>query len=108
MEKQIFIERPVTILDLGTGFSNVHLNIADVINDNADDNTSKFSADVIRIENPATSDRIISAIIKEQFSYDFREAALRKGIENNNDPDYVAFNTFAEGVKRMVSDAGIL
>ena len=108
MEKQLFIERPVTILDLGTGFSNIHLNVADVINDNADDNTSKFSADVIRIENPATRDRIISAIIKEQFSYDFRESALRKSIENNTDLDYVAFNTYAEDVKRMVSDAGII
>ena len=108
MEKQLFIERPVTILDLGTGFSNIHLNVADVINDSADENISKFSADVIRIENPATRDRIISAIIKEQFSYDFREAALRKGIENNTDPDYVAFNIFAEEVKRMVSDAGII
>lgn len=108
MEKQIFVERPVTILDLGTGFSNIHLNVADVINDSADENISKFSADVIRIENPATRDRIISAIIKEQFSYDLREAALRKGIENNTDPDYIAFNTFAEDVKRMVSDAGII
>lgn len=108
MEKQIFVERPVTILDLGTGFSNIHLNVADVINDNADDNTSKYSADVIRIENPATRDRIISAIIKEQFSYDFREAALRKGIENNTDPDYIAFNTFAEEVKTMCTESCIV
>ena len=79
-----------------------------MVNDSNEENISKYSADVIRVENPATRDRIISAIIKEQFTYDFREAALRKGIENNSDPDYVTFNTFAEEVKRLVSDARII
>lgn len=104
MEKQTFIEKPVTILDLGTGFSNVHLNISEL----GDDNINKYSADVLRVENPVTRSSIISAIIKEKFSYDFREAALRKGIENKADADYITFNNFAEEVKRMVTDAGII
>lgn len=115
MEKQTFIEKPVTILDLGTGFSNVHLNISEVFDDNIEEDINKYSADinkysadVLRVENPVTRSSIISAIINEKFSYDFREAALRKGIENKADADYVTFNNFAEEVKKMVTDAGIL
>ena len=111
MEKQIFNERPETILDLGTGNSNVHLNITEVdIPEMGPDgliNTIKYQADVIRIENPATRDRIISAIIKDRFTTDFREAALRKGIEDKTDSDYILFNNYAESVKDMCTASGI-
>lgn len=111
MEKQIFNERPETILDLGTGNSNVHLNITEVdIPEMGTDgliNTIKYQADVIRIENPATRGRIISAIIKDRFTTDFREAALRKGIEDKTDSDYILFNNYAESVKDMCTASGI-
>ena len=112
MEKQIFNERPETILDLGTGNSNVHLNITEVdIPEMGPEglliNSIKYQADVIRIENPASRDRIISAIIKDRFTTDFREAALRKGIEDKNDSDYVLFNNYAESVKDMCTESGI-
>ena len=111
MEKQVFNERPETVLDLGTGNSNVCLNITEVdIPEMGPDgliDTIKYQADVIRIENPATRDRIISAIIKDRFTTDFREAALRKGIEDKTDSDYVLFNNYAESVKDMCTASGI-
>lgn len=111
MEKQVFNERPETVLDLGTGNSNVHLNITEVdvpeMSPHGLINTIKYQADVIRIENPATRDRIISEIIKDRFTTDFREAALRKGIEDKTDSDYVLFNNYAESVKDMCTASGI-
>lgn len=51
-----------------------------------------------------TYENVVGEIIREKYSYDFREAAIRKGISNPNDPDYVAFNDFAEQTKLMVKE----
>jgi len=112
MEKQTFNERPDVVLDLGTGNSNVHLNIAEVdIPEMGPDgllvNTTKYQADVVRVEHPVTRDRVVSAIIRDRFTSDFREAALRKGIENKDDSDYVLFNDYAESAKAMCTESGI-
>lgn len=91
MDKQIFETKPEIIQDLGTGHSLVHLEIAEVENG--------FEANVIRVKNPVTRDSVIVAIICAEYDADFREAALRKGISNPLDEDYVAFNEFAEYAK---------
>ncbi len=67
MEKGIiFDERPEYILDLGTGFSNIHLNIIECDGTYNELNTvTKFKSDVIRIMNPATDENILIQI-KEQ------------------------------------------
>ncbi len=114
MEKQKFItEKPETILDLGTGYSNVHLNAVETVEATIDmDGKSKdqtiWMADVIRVANPPHRDAIISAIIRDRFTDDFREAALRKGILDQKDSDYVSFNSYAEDAKKMVADAGVI
>lgn len=112
MEKQTFEERPGVVLDLGTGNSNVHLNITEIdIPEMGPDgslvNVTKYQADVVRVANPVTRDSVVSAIIKDRFTADFREAALRKGIENKTDSDYVLFNDYAELVKSMCTKSGI-
>ena len=56
----------------------------------------------VEIEGYPTYDSIVSAIIKENFNYDFREAAIRKGILNSSDEDFISFNNFAENTKIMV------
>jgi len=114
MERQKFTaEKPETILDLGTGYSNIHLNITEMIEGIVDeDGKSKdetvWLADVIRVANPPHRDAIISAIVRDRFTDDFREAALRKGILDQKDSDYVLFNSYAEDVKKMVTDAGVI
>ena len=93
MDKQIFETKPEIIQDLGTGHSLVHLEITEVENG--------FEASVIRVKTPVTRDSVISAIICDKYNADLREAALRKGISNPLDEDYVAFNEFAEYAKSI-------
>jgi len=94
MDKQVFETKPEIIQDLGTGYSLVHLEITEVDN--------SFECSVIRVKNPVTRDSCIAAIICTEYDSDFREAALRKGISNPLDEDYVAFNSFAEWAKNIV------
>ena len=101
MEKLIFDSIPETIQDLGTGHSLVHLNVQE----EAD---NQFSALVVRVEHPVTRDRVIAAFIRAEFDDDVREAALRKGIADNTDPDYLAFNQYSEDVKKWCTDAGLV
>lgn len=101
MEKLIFDSIPETIQDLGTGHSLVHLNVKE----EAD---NQFSALAVRIEHPVTRDRVISAFIRAEFTDDAREAALRKGIADKTDADYLAFNQYSEDVKRWCTEAGII
>ena len=101
MEKLIFDSIPETIQDLGTGHSLVHLNVQE----EAD---NQVSALAVRVEHPVTRDKVIAAFIRAEFSDDAREAALRKGIADKTDADYLAFNRYSEDVKRWCTEAGIL
>lgn len=60
----IFDQEPARVLDLGTGCSNVHLNIEPVNVQETDFDGNavevvKYKADILRVANPATEDRII-------------------------------------------------
>ena len=101
MEKLIFDSIPETIQDLGTGHSLVHLNVKQ----EAD---NQVSALVVRVEHPVTRDKVIAGFIRSEFNDDAREAALRKGIADNTDPDYLAFNAYSEAVKGWCTEAGII
>ena len=101
MERLIFDSIPETIQDLGTGHSLVHLNVQE----EAD---NQFSALVVRVEHPVTRDRVIASFIRAEFSDDAREAALRKGIADKTDADYLEFNKYSENVKRWCTEAGII
>ncbi len=101
MEKLIFDSIPETIQDLLTGHSLVHLNVQE----EAD---KQVSALVVRVEHPVTRDRVIAAFIRAEFDDDARESALRKGIADSTDPDYLAFNKYSEDVKKWCTEAGIL
>ena len=100
MEKLIFDSTPETIQDLGTGYSLVHLNV--------ESDGELYSALVARVDHPVTRDRVIAAFIRVEFSDDAREAALRKGIADKTDADYVAFNKYSEDVKKWCTEAGII
>lgn len=73
----IFDQQPERVLDLGTGFSNAHLNIEQIIvqDTDLDNNVSdvtKYKADVIRIVNPATEENILKQA-KDQIIADIKE-----------------------------------
>ena len=100
MEKLIFDSIPETIQDLGTGHSLVHLNV--------ESDGELYSALVVRVEHPVTRDRVIASFIRAEFSDDAREAALRKGIADKTDADYLAFNQYSEDIKKWCTETGIL
>ena len=100
MEKLIFDSIPETVQDLGTGHSLVHLNI--------EGDGEQYSALVVRVEHPVTRDKVIAAFIRAQFTDDAREAAIRKGIADKTDADYLAFNKYSEDVKKWCTEAGIV
>ena len=101
MERLVFDSIHETIQDLGTGHSLVHLNVKQ----EAD---NQVSALVVRVEHPVTRDKVIAGFIRSEFNDDAREAALRKGIADNTDPDYLAFNAYSEAVKGWCTEAGII
>ena len=102
----IFDEQPTFIQDLGSGYSNVHLNIKQVDciehdeESNKDVKVKKWSADVQKVDNPVTYEKTVTLAIKEEFPNGEDEAALRKGIVNPKDEDFVKLNSFAEYVKK--------
>lgn len=100
MEKLTFDSIPETIQDLGTGHSLVYLNV--------ESDGEQFSALAVRVEHPVTRYRVIAAFIRAEFSDDAREAALRKGIADKTDDDYLAFNKYSEDVKKWCTEAGII
>lgn len=61
-----------------------------------------FKWDEYIIEHPVTRDKVIDAIIKEQYPNGASEAAIRKGVINKDDPDFVDFNNFVEDIKGRV------
>ena len=101
MERLVFDSIPETIQDLGTGHSLVHLNVKQ----EAD---NQVSALVVRVEHPVTRDKVIAAFIRAEFDDDAREAALRKGIADKTDADYLVFNKYSEDVKKWCTEAGII
>lgn len=109
MERGIlFLEQPPFIEDLGSGYSNVNLNRTVVLEpvpiEIGEENTSKmrqmWKADVQRVKNPVTYDKTVDAAVRDEFPDGASDAALRKGITDKNDPDFIKLNEFAEFVKQ--------
>ena len=108
MQKNVQIPENKFIEDLGTGFSYVNFDRSSkVITDEMGIKTVIVAQEQYRVPNPATRDRIIDNVIKKNYSEGKSEAALRKGIINVADPDFVAFNTFVEAIKTKCANEGI-
>lgn len=92
--------RPNTIEPVGNGSYNVNYNVTESLYNDS----KSYNYEAVTVWGYPIYESVVSEIIKEKFSYDYREAAIRKGIVNPNDPDYIAFNDFAENTKLMVKD----
>ena len=92
--------KPEMIEAIGNGNYFFNYSIKEVENENG----IFYNYEQIEINGYPTYDSIVSTIIKNKFDYDFRECAIRKGVLNSNDEDFISFNTFAENIKIMVKD----
>jgi len=102
MQKNVQINADVFIEDLGTGHS--YVNFDRRVEAVTDEQTGQSHNVIVtdeqyRVKNPATRDRIIDTVMQYNFPDGKNEAALRKGIISRTDPDFLAFNAFAEALK---------
>ena len=95
---------PNTIEAVGNGSYNVNYNITKSLIIDGNIQCESYDYETITVWGYPTYDTVVSEIIKEKYTYDFREAAIRKGISNPLDEDYVDFNNFAEQTKVMVKE----
>jgi hypothetical protein len=110
MQKDVQLSENLFIQDLGTGFS--YVNFDRRIEDVKDMETDEVSGTVTvagsqyRIPNPASYDRIVDAVVCENFPDGADQAALRKGIIDSENADFVAFNAFVESTKQKCRNEG--
>lgn len=111
MQKDVQLSENLFIQDLGTDFS--YVNFDRRIEEVKDPETSEVVGTVpvagfqYRIGNPASYDRIVDAVVRENFPDGADQAALRKGIVDAENSDFVAFNSFVESIKQKCRDEGI-
>ena len=104
MQKNVIIARNIFIEDLCTGYSLVNFDRTVSVEN---DNEVIVAGEQYRVKNPVNYGSIVNAVVKENYSNGADEAALRKGILNADDPDFVAFNDFVELVKLKCKNEGI-
>ena len=90
--------RPETIEQYDESHSLYRINITEEVTEDG----IVYNWDEYLIEHPVTRDKVIDAVIKEHYPDGASEAAIRKGVTNKDDPDFVAFNNFVEGVKDVI------
>ena len=92
--------KPEIIENIGNGNYFFNYDIEEYI----EDAITKYKYHQIELQSYPNYDDIVSEIIRNRFSYDFREAAIRKGIINQNDSDFILFNSFAEETKQYIKN----
>lgn len=95
---------PNTIEAVGNGNYNVNYNVIESSIIDGVVQRKSYDYETVTVFGFPTYESVVSHIIKEKYSYDFREAALRKGITNPLDKDYVDFNNFVEQTKSLVKE----
>ena len=104
MQKNVQLAENVFIHDLGTGFSLVNFDRETVVDN---DKEIIVAGEQYRVKNPANYGTIVNAVVKENYKHGADEAALRKGILNADDPDFIEFNNFVETIKLKCRNEGI-
>lgn len=107
MQANVQIPENKFVDDLGNGHSYVNFDREEKqLTDESGTKTVVVAAMQYHVMNPVTRDRIINAVINDNYPDGKSEMALRKGILNNQDPDFVAFNAFAESIKQKCTNEG--
>ncbi len=108
MQRNVQISENVFIQDLGTGFSYVNFCRSAVAPEDAPEGVVEYYAqEQYKVPNPADYGTIVNSVVKENYPMGADEAALRKGIINSEDADFVEFNAFVEQVKLKCKNEGI-
>jgi hypothetical protein len=90
--------RPETIEQYDESHSLYRINITEEVTEDG----IVYNWDEYLIEHPVTRAKVIDAVVKEHYPDGASEAAIRKGVINKDDPDFVAFYNFVESVKDVI------
>jgi len=106
MQKNVAIEQKQLVHDLGTGRAYINLFIREeTIEDEELGVRIQFIAgQQFTLDKPVTRDRIINEAVRQNYPDGASEAAIRKGIVDSQDPDFLLFNNFVKEVKRQVDE----
>ncbi|HAQ19601.1 MAG TPA: hypothetical protein DCR40_10280 [Prolixibacteraceae bacterium] len=110
MQKNVQINADVFIEDLKTGHSYVNFDRrAEVVTDEQTGQPRNviITAEQYRVTNPATRARIINAVIQANYPDGEDTAALRKGIVDATNAEFIAFNNFVEAIKAKCASEGV-
>lgn len=106
MEKNVLIAQRKLVEDLGTGCSYINLFIREEKDE--DGNEIIIAGQQIRLNHPITRARIINRAVECAYPDGASEAALRKGIENSEDPKYLGFINYVQQVKDQIDEYEII
>ena len=104
MQKNVQINEDSFIQDLGSGYSLVNF---DRKKETVEEREVITAGEQYRVKNPATYGNIVNAVVLENYPDGAAEASMRKGIIDNADADFVAFNAFVESIKEKCKNEGI-
>lgn len=106
MQKNVVIAENVLVQNLGTGRSYINLFIRTEQIESVDNEITEqlVAGQQHVLNNPVTRDRIIDIVVRANYPDGASEAAIRKGVINSQDVDFVAFNNFVESVKNDIDE----
>lgn len=106
MKREIFDIRPEPVLDLGTGYYNIHLNVKSVMVNESDENDNpveveKFECDVVRVESIEYGS-LVNTLIRKRYSID-EELALHRQRDIKN-ADFATYCDYCEWCKGQIRE----
>lgn len=104
MQKNVQINEDKFIQDLETGFVLVNFDRKETTEN---DKKIIVAGEQYRLKSPATYSSIVNTVVKENYKNGDDEAAIRKGIIDKNNPEFVAFNEFVKMIKLKCKNEGI-
>lgn len=106
MQKNVVIQDKRLVHDLGTGRAYINLFIKTQEFEDMDGGIIKqiVAGQQLTLAKPFTRARIINLAVQANYPDGASEAAVRKGIADPLNPDFVAFNDFVESIKIQIDE----
>lgn len=96
-------ERPARIEQLGMSTFAYNYDVKEVAVENIEgESHTEYQYKTLVFEHLPTCNEVINRIIAENYPDGEESANQRKGIINNSDPEFIAYNGFVENIKKVI------